>query len=480
MTYNELIQLIATDETRTLELKKTTGELVAGMHSLCAMLNSDGGHVVFGIAPTSLRVLGQNVTDNTRKEIGREIRKIEPAVNMAVDYVPLPDADDKFVIVLHADKERFVETPYVYDGKPYYKLESTTVQMPQQMYDNMLRRRDADRYHWDAQICETHTIADLDEELIRRVVRNGINNGRIHASAAGDTVEQLLDRFELLKDGKLINAAVALFAKKANEYPQIELALGCFRGTSKNIFVDGKFAKGNLFTMLDAGITFLMNNLKIGGEVVGLLREEKLELPIMAMREALINALCHRQFERTLANVELAIYDDRVEMTNPGCLPTEIPVEKIKEPHRSYPRNKAIAQVLYQTAYLERWGTGVARILEICKEYGVPEPEWSATDYDVTVTFRRQAEQSSADGEKNDENCTKDCIKELTDRQRVMLDIIANDCTITAQKIAQKIAQKGYAAGQRTIMTELSTLQTLGYLTREGGRKDGRWVVIVQ
>lgn len=97
--------------------------------------------------------------------------------------------------------------------------------------------------------------------------------------------------------------------------------MACFRGTTKSIFLDSKFAKGNLFNMLDAGITFLMNNLKIGGKVVGLVREEKLELPVEAMREALINALCYRQIERTLANVTLAIYDDCVEISNPGSLP---------------------------------------------------------------------------------------------------------------------------------------------------------------
>ena len=133
---------------------------------------------------------------------------------------------------------------------------------------------------------------------MHRVVRKGIANGRIHASAAEDSVEQLLDRLDLLKDGKLTNAAVAHFDHKIDEYPQIELAMACFRGTTKNIFVDSKFAKGNIFAMLDAGISFLMNNLRIGGKVVGMLREEKLELPIEAMREALVNALCHRQIDR--------------------------------------------------------------------------------------------------------------------------------------------------------------------------------------
>ena len=82
MTIDEIKELIKIDETRTLELKKTTGELKDGMHSVCAMLNSDGGYVIFGVAPKSLKLVGQQVTDNTRQEIAREIRKMEPCVNM--------------------------------------------------------------------------------------------------------------------------------------------------------------------------------------------------------------------------------------------------------------------------------------------------------------------------------------------------------------------------------------------------------------
>ena len=81
MTIDDIKELIKIDETRHVELKKSTGELKDGMHSLCAMLNSDGGYVIFGIAPQSLKIIGQMVTDNTRQEIGREIRKLEPSAN---------------------------------------------------------------------------------------------------------------------------------------------------------------------------------------------------------------------------------------------------------------------------------------------------------------------------------------------------------------------------------------------------------------
>lgn len=471
MTIDEIKELIKIDETRTLELKKTTGELKDGMHSVCAMLNSDGGYVIFGVAPKSLKLVGQQVTDNTRQEIAREIRKLEPCVNMPVEYIDVPDGNGNQLIVIHADIGIYKEAPYAFDGKPYYKLESTTMPMPQTMYEERLRRRSPEKYRWDAMITEDYTVDDMDEDIIRRVVRSGINNGRIHASAANDSTEQLLDRLELMKEGKLINAAMVLFAKKIRDYSQIELGMACFRGKTKNIFVDGKFAKGNFFYMLDAGITFLMNNLKIGGEVVGLLREERLELPIEALREALINALCHRQIERTLGNVTLAIFDDRVEISNPGCMPPELPIEKIKEPHKSYPRNKSIAQVLYQTAFLERWGTGVQRIIRICKDYGVSEPTWTATDFEVTVTFWRPSDTESS--QNDTENCTKDCTIELTERQKLIIDIMRLSATITIPEIARKTS-----VSERTVKNEIKYLQDNGIIAREGSRKDGCWVVV--
>ena len=174
MTIKELKELIKIDETRIVEMKKTTGELVAAMHSVCAMLNSDGGHVIIGIAPTSLKLIGQYVTDKTRQEIAWEIRKIEPFVNMAVEYIDVPDSDGKQIIIFHADRNMYRESPYVYDGKPYYKLESTTMVMPQQMYEERLRQRDAYKFRWDSMTADNMAIEDLDEKRIRTAVTMGV------------------------------------------------------------------------------------------------------------------------------------------------------------------------------------------------------------------------------------------------------------------------------------------------------------------
>ena len=112
------------------------------------------------------------------------------------------------------------------------------------------------------------------------------------------------------------------------------------------------------------------------------------------------------------------------------------------------------------------------RITDACAYRNVETPTWTTDGYFVTVTFKRP--DYNADGIKDG---IKDCIKELSERQVDILSMIAEDCTITSQKIAQKIAQKG-SVSQRTIMYDLADLQAKGIIAREGGRKNGRWVIL--
>ncbi|MDO4497798.1 MAG: ATP-binding protein, partial [Bacteroidales bacterium] len=273
------------------------------------------------------------------------------------------------MVVLHADKNLFSDAPYVYDGRPYYKLESTTMLMPQQMYEDRLRQRDAEKFRWDNMVADNVTIDDLDEKAIRTAVAMGVRNGRLNPEAESETIPDMLAKLKLLKDGKPTNAAVMLFAKETeNYYPEMELKMGYFRGQDKMVFIDNKMETGNFFKLHGAGMAFLFRNLRLSGEVKGVLREEKLEIPVEALREALTNALCHRQYERTNGSVSLAIYDDRVEIVNPGKFPPQLNADNIKQPHESYPYNKLIAQVLYLTTFLEKWGSGAKRMIELCRE----------------------------------------------------------------------------------------------------------------
>lgn len=137
ISIQEIKKMIAGGESSTLEVKKTTGELRKGMESACAFLNSDGGWLLFGISP-NMRIAGQSVSDTTRQEIAKELRKIEPAVDVEAQYVELDEKPGSFVIALFFDAANFKNGPYSYDGRSYYKVENTTAPMPRQLYEERL------------------------------------------------------------------------------------------------------------------------------------------------------------------------------------------------------------------------------------------------------------------------------------------------------------------------------------------------------
>ena len=395
MTIDDIKSIIKSDETRTLELKKTTGELKDGMHSACAFLNTDGGWLIIGVAPTSLKIVGQQVTDNTRREIAGALTSLEPAVDIRVEYIDVTEHPGNQVIAMYFEPWVWGRTPYTCNGRPYYKVESTTKVMPRDMFEERLRQSKPQYFAWERQEADGITIADLDEDRIRGAVRLGIEGGRLNEAAMTEPIETLLQKSELLNDGKLNNAAVMLFSKKHYGYPQLRLRMARFRGTGKNEFGDNQQAEGNFFDLLDAGMSFLFKHLNLSGKIVGLRRMEQLEIPVEALREALVNSLCHRRYDQPGTSVGIAVYDDRVEIENPGVLPPELTPETIKQPHNSHPYNPLIATFLYRTTFLESWGSGVRRIIESCATAGVEEPTWQTNPNFVWVTFKRPADKSS-------------------------------------------------------------------------------------
>ncbi len=466
MTIDDIKELIKNDETRTLELKKTTGEIKNGMHTACAFLNTDGGWLIFGVSPVGLRIEGQVVTDNTRQEIANALTGIEPVYDVRVEYVDIPERKNHQLIAMFFEPFIFGKHPFTYHGCPYYKVESTTKIMPREMYDSRLKDCDPFKFAWDAQIAEEYTIEDLDEERIRSAVRLGVMGGRLNASADGDNVEMLLRKLNLLKDGKITRAAVVLFAKNTGRFSQILLRMAYFRGVDKREFVDNKMIAGNFFDQLDAAIEFCFRHLSLRGKIVGLRREECLEIPQEALREGIVNALCHRFYERPEYSVSLAIYYDRIEINNPGRFPPPLNAENIKQPHESYPYNCLIANVLYLTTYLERWGSGVSRMVEICRESRVPEPVYKTVDGIVSLVFPKFEVGDNISVTQNvTQNVTQ---KKLTERQIMLLEMIQMNFSISVSTLAEKIG-----VSPRTIRRDLKIIGVYW----DGPAKSGHWEI---
>ena len=469
MTYEELERLISKDETKNIELKKSTGELREGMHTACAFLNSDGGILVFGVTP-SLKILGQIVSESTRRDIAQALAGIEPAVTPVIEYVDIPDKPNHQAIVLRFNPWVYGNDPYTFHGRPYYRLESVTKAMPRDMFDARIRINMPHKYSWEMRVAEGYSIKDLDVSSIRGVVRLGVDEKRIPVGSLNESIKVILKKWNLLEGDKLRNAAVFLFSKRFSYDYEIRMAR--FRGIDKNYFIDNQQAHGNFFELLDAGMSFFFKHLSLSGEIKGFKREEHLDVPATALREALINALCHRDYDIYQCSIGIAIYDDRIEIESPGLLPRELTPKTIKRSHKSYPRNEILATVLYQITYLEKWGSGIKRIMDACKAEGSPQPFWSEEGGYTVVTFpmnklngkivTQNVPQSEPQNEHQNEHQN-----EPQKRASIIESLIVENESISINTIAERL--------NATRITVRRDLKKLGYAW-EGASKNGHWV----
>ena len=384
-TLEDIINLMSSDtETDTIEFKKTTGQLERGMETLCAFLNGDGGTVLFGVTDEG-KITGQDIAGKTKETIGEAISRLEPSVNVQIFYVSMPDSEKK-VIALHVESAR-MERPFCYKGRPYMRIENVTTIMPQDKYNHLLIQRGG-KYSWETMANPDLKISDLDEHAILGAVRGGIRCGRLPEATIREDLPTILEKFNLLHDGKLNNASAVLFGRDFYYYPQCLLRLARFKGTTKDEFIDNQRVTGNIYTLLDAAMAFFFKHLSLSGKIEGLYREEELEIPYKALRECCTNALCHRLFHRPGSSVGIAIYDDRVEIENSGTFPPDITMEKLLSGHNSEPQNLIIANVLYKSEVLESWGRGIGLMISECRRVGIPIPEFHTDGNSVWVIFR--------------------------------------------------------------------------------------------
>ena len=468
-------QISAHAETDSVEFKRSTGQLERGMETLCAFLNGDGGYVLFGMENNGT-IIGQQVADTTKRQIAECVRQFEPFPLVDVDYVPLENG--LFVIVLSVVNNR--EKPYIYKGRAYTRVESTTVAMLQHQYETMLSYRNQPLGRWETQLNANLKISDLDEEEILRTVRVGVEKGRLPEIAYTNNIADALCRMNLMREGQLTNAAFVLYANDANiDYPQCLLRMARFAGTTKDVFMDERRVEGNAFRMLDEAMQFCFKHLSLSGEVKGLIREERLSIPYKALREAVVNALCHREYQTIGGSVGLAIFDDRVEVSNIGHIPDRLDVSNPQEMTLSIPYNPLIAKGFYYRQMFENWGRGIRLMVDECKDAGLQTPVFISSEYQVTAIFHRNdysEDKSKLSKNQSVKDTVKDTVKDIilnvNDRQMSIIEIMKEQPSVSAEDLALKVG-----INIRNVKRNLAKLKQDGIIERVGSDKNGYWKV---
>jgi len=332
--------------------------------------------------------------------------------------------------------------------------------MPQVRYQQLLMSRVHGQTRWETATAPVR-LEDLDRNQVLRMMRSGIASGRLPEST-GQDIGDILNRLELRRDGYLLNAAAVLFGTEAalRDFPQCRIRLARFRGTTKSEFIDNRQLQGHAFVLLDEALAFLRRNSAIAARVAPdqLERVEQPTFPFEALREALVNALCHRDYAIIGGAISVAIYDDRLEIWSDGTLPFGLRVEDLKRDHLSRPRNPTIADVLRRYGLVEAWGRGTQKIVELCVADGHPEPEFVEQAGSVGVRFLAGAYQPPYR-----------VGYDLTPRQRELLAILAQESALTSGDILLRLTHR---IPGRTLIRELDELRNLG-LVRSSGRTRG-------
>lgn len=201
---------------------------------------------------------------------------------------------------------------------------------------------------------------------------------------------EALEKLKRVENDRILQAAMVAFAKEVlPDYPQCGLRMARFRGTTKTEFLDQRQLTGHAFLLLREADLFLRRHLPVAGRFEpGLFeRQDEPLFPPLALREALVNALCHRDYSIPGGAVNVAIFDDRLEISSTGVLPYGLTVADLKRNHQSLPRNPLLANVFYLRGLIERWSRGTQKIVELCVRAGHPEPEFEERASEFVVRF---------------------------------------------------------------------------------------------
>jgi len=451
----------AAGESETLEFKRSTGQRREAARTLCAMLNHRGGRVLIGVGPDS-RVVGQAVSERTLEELAQEIREIDPPVFPTIER--LPAGHDREVIVVTVGQGPV--RPYSFRNVAYRRVGNTSPAMSRDEYNRMLFERMHGEQRWENQPAVGWSFADLDANEIRRTVEESIRRGRSEDPATREP-QELLQGLGLVKDGMLLRAGVVLFGRAERieaELPQCLLRVARFRGIDRTEFLDNRQFHGNAFDLLTKAERFLREHLPVAGRIApGLFeRVDDPLYPPVALREALANAFCHRDYSIGGGSVAIAIYDDRLEVTSSGSLHFGLTQEVLFRPHESLPWNPLVARVMYRRGIIESWGRGTIKMAELAASAGLPRPEIEDAGGCVTVRFRpsRYVPPQRVG-------------RDVTERQQAILALLAQAGGGLA--LREVLAQLTTPASERQVREDLAILRTLGLANPQGHGRGARW-----
>ena len=288
------------------------------------------------------------------------------------------------------------------------------------------------------------------------------------------------------REGQIIPSnGYLLLAGDNDAFPEAVIQYAVFKGTVRDIFITKKEFSGAIYQQIEDAYHFVLQHINLGSRIEGIARQDIYELPIRTIREMIANAVCHRSF-LTPGKIQVALFDDRLEVTSPGMLDNDITIEKMKT-GLSKIRNKGIVAALSYMNVIEAWGSGIPRMFREAQEYGLREPELIDLESDFRVNLYRAKSEvdqygvvetkkgngvNETNSDTNDTNNTNsDTNLNSTDTERIFRLIQLNP------KIRQKEITEKTGISLSTVKRIMAKLQKEGKIKRKGNNRSGEWII---
>jgi Predicted transcriptional regulator containing an HTH domain and an uncharacterized domain shared with the mammalian protein Schlafen len=387
------IEEIFAGESKNVEFKeKLPDKSIKYMKSVVAFANGSGGRIIFGIDDKAKEVIGFG-----KEEVFKIMDAIANAVSDSCEPAIIPDItfqtiDSKTIIVVEVPEGR--QRPYYIksqgrDNGVYVRVAGTTRPADEYMIKELMFEG-SNRY-FDQSLCAGWDISEEDIDSLCQAMREqAVKNAYSEEQrvAIKDVGRRQLCSWGILieREGKYYpsNAYAVLTGCGAIH---VATQCGVFKGTTKAIFVDRREYTGSIWEQIEQAYQFVLRNIHMGAVFEGIYRQDVYEIPPDAIRELIINAAVHRSY-LDHGNTQIAVYDNRLEITSPGKLPMGQTLERMKEGY-SQIRNEALAYAFSYMNLIEHWGSGIPRIIGKVKAAGLREPEFIGGEVDLRINIYR-------------------------------------------------------------------------------------------
>lgn len=410
---------------------------------VCGFANSLGGRLYVGIDNKG-KVKG---IDNFEELLVQLPNKFRDVLGVHAEINLLEEAGKKYLEIVIP---RY-DVPISLRGVFYSRSGSTMQELKGPALTEFLLRKVGKT--WENIIEPGALLSDIDEASVAKFLRDVQKSGRMDIEE-NITVPDLLEKLRLLELGQLKRAAIVLFGKDPGRfYHSFSVKIGSFGNTDSDLRHQ-TVVEGNMVQLLDRvpemlNAKFLIHPIHFEG----LQRIERDEYPVAAVREALLNALVHRNYMG--AQTQIRVYDSFISIWNDGDLPNGITIQILKQRHPSKPRNPLIADVCFMAGYIDSWGRGTIKILEACAEAQLPEPEMAEMHGGFRVTLFK-------------DRYTEEQLIRLGLNERQMRAVLF---VKTNGRITNKHYQANFDVIDRTALRDLTELVNLGLLKKVGEKR---------